>query len=407
VTYLQAVVIALVQGVTELFPVSSLGHSVLIPAWLGGSWQTLVTQSSQASSESSFYLAYIVALHCATALALMWFFRSDWIRIIRGFFRSLPASVRLSLQHRRLRLDVVGKDERLAWMIIFATIPVGLVGVALEHTFRVLFAKPAAAAVLLFINGLILLGAEAMRRSAVRQNRAGAVAGAGRPAQAAARAGTPRTAAGAPGHGAVPGYPATPGYGYPGVPRTPGYPGNPGGPGDPGVPGHPGGAGRATGRPPAAAGRAQPASHRKPAGGRDVADIDAAERSDARIARLSYAAGTLIGATQILALLAGISRSGVTMAGGLWRGLDHEDAARFAFLLATPVILAAGVLKVPSLLGPAGAHIHGQAVLGVIVCGIAAYLSVRFLVRWFQTRTLTPFAIYCLAFGALSIIRFI
>jgi undecaprenyl-diphosphatase len=404
VTYLQAFVIALIQGVTELFPVSSLGHSVLIPAWLGGSWQTLVTQSSQASSESSFYLAYIVALHCATALALMWFFRADWIRIIRGFFRSLPASVRLTLQDRRLRLAVSDKDERLAWMIIFATIPVGLVGVALEHTFRVLFAKPAAAAVLLFINGLILLGAEAMRRSAVRQNRAGAVAGAGRPAQAGARAGTPRTAAGAPGHGAVPGYPATPGYGYPGVPRTPGYPG---GPGDPGVPGHPGGAGRATGRPPAAAGRGQPASHRKPAGGRDVADIDAAERSDARIARLSYAAGTLIGATQILALLAGISRSGVTMAGGLWRGLDHEDAARFAFLLATPVILAAGVLKVPSLLGPAGAHIHGQVVLGVIVCGIAAYLSVRFLVRWFQTRTLTPFAIYCLAFGALSILRFL
>jgi undecaprenyl-diphosphatase len=124
-------------------------------------------------------------------------------------------------------------------------------------------------------------------------------------------------------------------------------------------------------------------------------------------ARLSYAAGTLIGATQILALLAGISRSGITMAGGLWRGLDHEDAARFAFLLATPVILAAGVLKVPSLLGPAGAHIHGQAALGVIVCGIAAYMSVRFLVRWFQTRTLTPFAICCLAFGALSIIRFV
>ena len=115
----------------------------------------------------------------------------------------------------------------------------------------------------------------------------------------------------------------------------------------------------------------------------------------------------MIGATQILALLAGISRSGVTMAGGLWRGLDHEDAARFAFLLATPVILAAGVLKVPSLLGSAGAHIHGQVVVGVIVCGIAAYLSVRFLVRWFQTRTLTPFAIYCLAFGALSILRFL
>ena len=376
-TYLQAFVIALIQGVTELFPVSSLGHSVLIPAWIGGSWQTLVTQSSQQSSESSFYLAYIVALHCATALALLWFFRADWIRIIRGLFRSLPASVRLSRQHRRLRLAVADKDERLAWMIIFATIPVGLVGVALEHTFRVLFAKPAAAAILLFTNGLILLGAEAMRRSAIRQKQAAAQAGPGRQHWAFAPAGTPGPAAA-------------------GAPQFQGYPGNPGGLGYPGAPGYP-----------AADGLGQPASHHKPAGGRAHTDIDAAERSDARIARLSYAAGTLIGATQILALLAGISRSGITMAGGLWRGLDHEDAARFAFLLATPVILAAGVLKVPSLLGPAGAHIHGQVILGVIVCGIAAYLSVRFLVRWFQTRTLTPFALYCLALGALSILRFL
>jgi len=381
VTYLQAVVIALIQGVTELFPVSSLGHSVLVPAWIGGSWQTMVTQSSQASSESSFYLAYIVALHCATALALMWFFRSDWVRIIRGFFRSLPASVRLSLNDRRLRLAVADKDERLAWMIIFATIPVGLTGVALEHTFRVVFAKPAAAAVLLFINGLILLGAEALRRSAVRRKQARAQAGAGRPA----RAFTPASAQGAAAAG--PPWEAAP-SGYPGTPGS-GYPANPGDRGTSDV-----------------TGTGQPASHRKSAGGRAVADVDAAERSDARLARLSYVDGILIGAAQILALLAGISRSGVTIAGGLWRGLDHEDAARFAFLLATPVILAAGVLKVPSLLGPAGAHIHGQVVVGVIVCGIAAYLSVRFLVRWFQTRTLTPFAIYCLVFGALSIIRF-
>ena len=379
-TYLQAFVIALIQGVTELFPVSSLGHSVLVPAWFGGSWQTLVTQSSEQSSESSFYLAYVVALHCATALALMWFFRADWIRIIRGFVRSLPASVRLSLRHRRFRLDVADKDERLAWMIIFATIPVGLTGVVLEHSFRVLFAKPLAAAVLLFANGLILLAAEAMRRSAVRRGRAATQAPAGRPSQAFASSGVPGTAtAGDSRPAAAPGYPAAPSY--PGAAQHATLPLPSGAPG-------------------------QPAPHRKPPGGREATDIDAAEQSDARIARLSYANAVLIGATQILALLAGISRSGVTMAGGLWRGLDHEDAARFAFLLATPIILAAGVLKVPTLLGPAGAHIHGQVILGVIVCGIAAYLSVRFLVRWFQTRTLTPFAVYCLAFGALSILRF-
>src|SRR6516164_756593 len=118
-SYLQAVVIALVQGVTELFPISSLGHSVLVPAWIGGSWHTLVTQSSQASSEKSFYLAYIVALHCATALALLWFFRADWVRIIRGFLRSATRSV------RQRRITIEGRDERLAWMIVIATIPAG------------------------------------------------------------------------------------------------------------------------------------------------------------------------------------------------------------------------------------------------------------------------------------------
>src|SRR5215510_4591035 len=146
-SYLQAIVIALVQGVTELFPVSSLGHSVLLPAWLGGSWQTLVEQSSQPNSESSFYLAYIVALHVATALALLWFFRADWVRIISGFFRTLGQTFR----SRRMPDD---PDARLAWLIIIATIPVGLTGVALEHTFRTIFAKPLAASIFLTLNGL-------------------------------------------------------------------------------------------------------------------------------------------------------------------------------------------------------------------------------------------------------------
>src|SRR5919198_870869 len=129
-SYLQAIVIALVQGVTELFPVSSLGHSVLVPAWIGGSWQTLVTQSAQPNSESSFYLAFIVALHVATALALLWFFRADWVRIVSGFLRSAPRSI------RERRLSAVDADERLAWLIVIATIPVGITGLAFEHVFR-------------------------------------------------------------------------------------------------------------------------------------------------------------------------------------------------------------------------------------------------------------------------------
>jgi undecaprenyl-diphosphatase len=257
-------------------------------------------------------LAYIVALHCATALALLWFFRSDWIRIIKGFFRS---SVRMV---RTRRWDISDRDERLAWMLVVATIPVGLTGIVLEHSFRTLFAKPVAAAVFLFLNGLILLGGEALRRN-VKARRATV-----------------------------------------------------------GVTDH----------------TLDPLSER------------AAEESDANIARLGFGNALLVGVTQIAALFAGISRSGVTIVGGLWRGLDHEDAARFGFLLATPVIFAAGVLKLPDLAGSAGAHIHGQAIVGFLVCGLTAYMSVRFLVRYFETRTLTPFAIYCLIVGAASIIRF-
>jgi undecaprenyl-diphosphatase len=333
-SYLQAIVIAVVQGVTELFPVSSLGHSVLVPAWLGGSWQTLVTQSSQASSESSFYLAYIVALHCATALALLWFFRLDWVRIVRGFFRSAARIVR----HRRF--SAIDADERLAWLIVIATIPVGVTGLALEHTFRTIFAKPVAASVFLFINGLILLAGERARRRTADPVAA--------PAQQRERV---LVAAG-------------------GSELPP-----PAGP-------HPAGSGRS------------------------ADDVLAARASDIRISRIPNRDGLLIGFLQVFALLPGISRSGITMVGGLWRGLDHEDAARFAFLLATPVIFAAGVLKLPSLFGAAGDGIHGQVIVGSLICGVTAYLSVRFLVRYFETRTLTPFAIYCLIAGAASVIRF-
>ena len=322
-SYLQAIVIALVQGVTELFPVSSLGHSVLVPAWIGGSWQDLVTQSAQANSESSFYLAFIVALHVATALALLWFFRTDWVRIVRGFVRSAPRSLRAR------RIDAADPDERLAWLIVIATIPVGVTGLAFEHLFRTTFAKPVAASAFLFVNGLILLAGERTRRAAEPAPQLEATVLAG------ARSGVEVT------------------------------------------------------------------------GGRTAADVVEARASDVRISRLPMRDAVGIGALQILALFAGISRSGVSMVGGLWRGLDHEDSARLAFLLATPVIFAAGVLKLPSLFGSAGDDIHGQVAVGVVVCGITAYLSVRFLVKYFETRTLTPFAIYCLIAGAASVVHFI
>ncbi len=314
-TYFQAVVIGLLQGGTELFPVSSLGHSVLVPAFVGGSWEHLVTESSSSTSETSPYLAFIVALHVATAFALLIFFRHDWVRILRGLART----IRPTLAERRLVTN--DADERLAWLLIIATIPVGITGLLLEHSFRTLFAKPLAAAIFLTINGLILLAGEQLRRRAPRES----------------------TDADAP---------------------------------DEEIDGAP--------------------------GDRPVTTVTRPRR----LATLAYREAGLIGFFQTFALLAGISRSGIAMVGGLARGLSHRDAARFSFLLATPVILAAGVLKLPSLAGSAGAHIHGQVLVGSLVAFVAAYLSVRFLTRYFETRTLTPFAIYSLIAGVICIIRF-
>ena len=287
-TYLQAIVIGLLQGVTELFPISSLGHAVLVPKLLG--WDKLVTGQS---ADESFYLAFLVGLHCATALALLIFYRRDWVRVIGGFFSSV----------RKRRIDT--SAERMAWLLIFGTIPVGIVGLVFEHNLRTVFAKPTAAAIFLTINGLILLGGERLRR------------------RAEVRA------------------------------------------------------------------LVQSHDHHADAGNDVGRDLDTLELRE----------GVFIGAAQILALFAGISRSGVTMVSGLLRGLDHEDAARLSFMLATPVILAAGVYKLPDLLGHNGDHIRGQVLVGSIVSGLAAYAAVRLLTRYFATRTLTPFAIYCLVAG--------
>ena len=355
-TYLEAGVVGLIQGVTELFPVSSLGHNVLIPALIGGSW---ASDLNVAKPESP-YLAFIVGMHVATAIALLIYFWRDWVRIIGGFFTSLG---HWQGWHPR----VATRDEKLAWMIILATIPVGLVGLVAEHTFRVLFGKPILAAVFLIVNGLILYCGEKFRSRA--SLRADQVVAAQRGAGLAA--GDP-----GPGDGALA---AGPGEPAPGGPVS--------GP---------------AGREP----ETGPAPARHAAGHQAVRadEISHALASDERLAGMGFVEALIIGASQILALLAGISRDGVTMVTGMARGLSREDAARFAFLLATPVILAAGVLKVPDLTGPLGHGIHGQVLLGSILSGVGAYVSVRFLVRYFQTRTLYPFAIYCFVFGLLSVI---
>jgi undecaprenyl-diphosphatase len=290
-TWVEAAVVGAVQGVSELFPVSSLGHSVLLPAVIGGSW----ARELDVSAPESPYLAFIVGTHVATALALVVFYRRDWVRLIGALF----ASVR----HRR----VAGADERLIWQLIVATIPVGLVGLVFEHWLRTHLGRPVPAACFLAANGLVLLWIE--HRS---------------------------------------------GRSLPERPKSD--------PSDPDV------------------------------------EADPVE-ADRRLSRLSIPTVLAIGGSQILALAPGISRSGIATATGMRAGLAREDAVRFSFLLATPVILAAGVLKLPDLLGPLGNGIRPQVVFGSALAGIGAYISVRWLTRWVHTNSLRPFGVYCLVAG--------
>ena len=290
VTTFQAVVLGLLQGVTELFPISSLGHTVLFPTLFG--WHTLVKSQSQTES---FWLAFVVMLHVGSAVGLLIYFWRDWKEIIGAFFVTLG----------KRRADT--PTERLAWLIVVASIPAGLLGIVLEHPLRVALATPTTAAIFLMVNGVILISAERLRkRGEVRE-----------------------------------------------LARREGM---------------------------------------KEDGGR-------------KLETLEYKEAGMVGFAQATALIPGISRDGVCMSTGLARGLDNADSARFAFLLATPIILAAGLFKLPDLLGADGNYgVRGEALIAAGFAAIGALFSVHFLTRYFETRTLTPFGIYCVLFGAAMVI---
>jgi undecaprenyl-diphosphatase len=271
--------LAVLQGVSELFPVSSLGHTVLIPALLR--WN--VDEGSDA------FLAFVVVLHLGTALALVAFYRRDWIAIVRALIASI-ARGRMSGE----------KDERTAWLLVAGTIPVGVLGVLLESSVKKLFASPVPVSAFLFLNGFVMLFGEWLRR---RQH----------------------------------------------------------------LTGHP---------------------YR-------------------RLEELKPQDGVLVGFAQALALLPGISRSGSAIVAGLLRDLRHEDAARYSFLLATPVILAASVLEFPKLFAPGARVVLVQAIVGGILAGLTAYASVAFLTRYFRHNDLSPFAWYCIAAGGISFVLFV
>jgi undecaprenyl-diphosphatase len=274
ISYPRAIVLGLLQGVSELFPVSSLGHSVILPKLLG--WNI--------HQNDKYFLTFLIATHLATAIVLFIFFWRDWVRILRGLGRSL----------RDRGIDPNDADAKLGWLLVVGTIPAGLIGLLLEHSLRKVFASAQSAAIFLTLNGLLLYGAELLRRRA----------------------------------------PVT------------------------------------------------------------------SDEDDVRIARtVTWRGAALVGAAQALALIPGFSRSGATMGGGLMVGLSHKDAARFAFLLATPIIAAAALLKLPEFFGSDGNGVRGQAFVGALCAAVTAWLAVRFLMRYFETKTLTPFAVYCFVAG--------
>jgi len=284
-TYGQAVLIGFIQGITELFPISSLGHAILIPAWIGGSFGEFISEENEA------YLLITIAMHLASSVALFLVFRKRWIRLISG---TVQAVVSKNFQSTSFRV--------LSYIVI-ATIPVGILGLAFGDYFQSIFGKPQYSALFLTLNGLLLITAERLSR-------------------------------------------------------------------------------------------------------RDItAEL---QDSDAEIdRRVSAKTAVAIGFGQSLALFAGISRFGVTMSAGLLRKLNHSVASDFAFLLSLPVIVGASIIKLPELFTTGANELLGQILLGSVISFIATYISVTFLVRWFKTKTLYPFAIYCLVFGMFSFARFI
>ncbi len=281
----QAIVLGVLQGATELFPISSLGHTVLFPTLFR--WHDIVAWQSQSNSP---WLAFVVMLHVGSAVGLLIYFWRDWIDIIRAFFQTLAK--------RRIETP----NERLAWLIIAATIPVGILGLVLQKAIAVALSKPLAAAIFLVVNGFMLIGAERYRRRA----------------------------------------------------------------------------------------EVRALAHR------EGLNAEGARRLDS----MEYREAAIIGVAESTALIAGISRDGVVMTAGLARGLDNADAARFGFLLATPPILLAGLLKFSELDGPEGAHgVRGAAYLAALFSAITAIATVHFLTRYFQRGNLRPFGVYCIAFG--------
>lgn len=284
INYFQAIIFGLIQGVTELFPISSLGHSVVLPKLFGWNIQ----------QDDPFFLTFLVATHTATALVLFIFFWKDWKQIVLGLIRSLKEREIKSTDHY----------AKLGWLLIVGTVPAGILGILFQDPLKMLFASPKIVAFVLILNGLLLFSAERLRKKNLERNQISV-------------------------------------------------------------------------------------------------------GSDTQIAKLTWLQSVKVGIMQSLALIPGFSRTGATITGSLLVGLGHEDAVRFAFLLATPIIAGASLLKLPELATTSESQFLGQSLVGALAAGIAAYFSVRFLTKYFETKKLTPFAVYCFIVGGLLSLKFL
>lgn len=265
--YFQTFVISAVQGVTELFPISSLGHAIVIPY--------LFHFNLNLTSES--LLPFLTSLHLGTAIALLIYFRKDWIDLLKS----------INNPHQK-------HERKLLGLIVAATIPAGVLGLLFEKKLREIFTNVQYVAIFLIVNGVLLFLGERLRKKT------------------------------------------------------------------------------------------------------NVKDLST----------LSYGGAFFIGMAQALALLPGISRSGITLIGGLISGLTHEAAARLSFLLATPIILAAALLEVPKIFKPDFHSVLLPSLIGGVIAGLFAYASTHFLMKYFkkhEVNSLFPFGVYCVALGLLTL----
>ncbi len=276
---LKSAVLGIVQGLTEFVPISSSGHLILTSKLFGwhDSWLPGTTTGTTVNTTA---LAFTVALHIGTLLALLIYFNREWIRLIEGFFTSFSR-----------KPSNWSKNERLAWMLVLATIPAGVVGVLWGDAIEGHLGTPFWIAICLILVSFVMLAAQMLGSKS-----------------------------------------------------------------------------------------------------RDIA-------------RLKGRDAVAVGGAQILALAPGVSRSGITMSGGLFSGLDFEAAARFAFLIAAPIMAGTGLLEGARLVKHGLPPHFVQIFLpGFVTSAVVGFIAVRFMLKYLQRGTLTPFIVYRFAVAAVVLI---